>query len=92
METKHTPLPWVVDGAFDLSECDDFGKQTLLIRSGRNDVAYVANNSDKEMKNADARLISTAPEMLAELERLAESFGWPSDHPACILIAKAKGE
>jgi len=33
-----------------------------------------------------------APEMVAELERLAEHFGWPGTHPICILLAKARGE
>ena len=38
-----------------------------------------------------ARLCATAPEMLGELRRLAESFGWPENHPTRAIIRKVEG-
>jgi hypothetical protein len=44
-----------------------------------------------EQDEAHARLIAAAPEMLAELKRLVESFGW-TDNPACRLIERVEGK
>ena len=87
METKHTPGPWLIAESdkrfvYALNE-RGFNRFSACVQDAHTDVAEL---------HANASLIAAAPEMLAELERLAESFGWPSDHPACILIAKAKGE
>ena len=89
---KHTPGPWLVDGEFDVvAECDDFGRHTLLIRAGRNDVAYVANNSNEQQKNSDAYLIASAPDLLAALLALYDKRTDKSMADARAAIDKAKG-
>lgn len=79
----HTPGPWRVGGDGTIIYAPDgFAVANATVFHGRHPGAAPAN----------ARLIAAAPDMLAELERLAEAFGWPADHPARIIIAAARGK
>ncbi len=80
MSAQHTPGPWFVRRSLVA------GSNYPNITSERRENIAAVTTWD------DASLIAEAPAMLAELSRLAESFGWPADHPACVLIAKATGE
>ena len=88
MKTKHTPGPWkyapAQRGTIFGERVEDAHGSTICQMSH--------HPAEQIAAKANARLVAAAPEMLAELELLAESFGWPSDHPACIVIAKAKGD
>ena len=93
METKYTQGPWTVDPSEARAMS---GERIFKVIADRPYGGLIADVSawwvDTESARNNASLIAAAPEMLAELELLAESFGWPSDHPACIVIAKAKGD
>ena len=92
---KHTPGPWVVDDLVD-------GHDIHAPEAG----CHVATASDPEMvwgaigREADARLIAAAPELLEALEAtvsLLEKLGHVSDNSLTVgaaraAIAKAKGE
>jgi hypothetical protein len=81
VEMKHTPGPWTYD--------DD--EYIWIVKVSQNRHIQVEGNSADEAM-ANCRLIAAAPEMLAELERLADRFGWDNDHTTVKVIAKAKGE
>lgn len=80
MKTQHTPGPWAIRHRPNTGGGH-------YIEPGIGEVYGEGNIPD-----ANANLIATAPDMLAELERLAQHFGWPDTHPTCQVIAKAKGE
>ena len=84
--STHTPGPWWFSkgGPLDPKDC-------LEIGAGNEVIAQVIYNGRRSNLN-DARMIAAAPEMYAELERLCEAFGWSENHPACIALARAKGQ
>lgn len=90
--SKHTPGPWVVDALVD-----GYDIHAPVAR------CHIATASDPEMvwgaigREADARLIAAAPEMLAALELIesAKDRGFGIDYArgcARAAIAKAKRE
>jgi hypothetical protein len=80
---KHTPGPWTLAVAEDCPP--------IVIKPGVHDICVMQGAMSNAGVMADARLIAVAPEMLAELQRLADAFGWGGEHPAVQLIAKATG-
>lgn len=94
MSAKHTPRPW----EFDPETREIWGGMVIATVTEADDFPCIDPEDEgeaercDEMCNANGLLIAVAPELLAELERLAESFGWPPEHPACVLIRKARGE
>ena len=77
---KHTPGPWEVDDRLITAQCsDDDGEYVEVVAQ-----AHVP---------ANARLIASAPELLAALERIAElSYDSEATRVAREAIAKARGE
>ena len=77
--SKHTPGPWFVNwagsgknGQFVYDECYVYAPS-----SGVEDVAVAADIADPltgKPSEANARLISAAPELLAELEKMVKAF------------------
>lgn len=62
-DTTHTPGPWIVTpDDYAVYETDDHGQrgETVCVLSGY--------GSNKSLRNANARLIAAAPELLAALE------------------------
>ena len=79
--------PWTVEEVLDVREFDAACTSVRLVHAGRNgDVAYAAHGPERD---ANARLIAAAPEMLAMLYRVLGSQ-WTGDDVRA-LIAKAEG-
>lgn len=57
----HTPGPWTDDG---------ISGATLIVHSQWGEVARVPNNGDEMQRNANAALIASAPDLLAERDAL----------------------
>ena len=89
---KHTPAPWKMQ----------FGDRQIIITDSINsyDIAIVRDISDRYENSYNARLISSAPDLLAALESVMACMQkeTPWDDAKIILtmaqraIAKAKGE
>ncbi len=64
METKHTPVPWVAESL-------DPAFENYTIRGGddQRTVAEMGIDMSREEERANARLIASAPDMLAEMQR-----------------------
>jgi hypothetical protein len=98
MTTKHTPGPWTDDG--------HDGRDSLIIHSQWGEVARVGANGDTSQRDANARLIAAAPELLAALKRAEEELnrmqscltgrdqeiGWQECLSARAAISKATGQ
>ncbi len=86
-ESKHTPGPWKIweHGGKDDPSCKIFAELSGLKELSVGIAQTIGGNDE-----ANARLIAAAPELLAELKRLQESFGWDETHPASKIIAKAE--
>jgi hypothetical protein len=92
--TQHTPGPWVYDS---------FGHTSFAFNDNREDysarIEWAPDMSDEEV-DANARLISIAPDLLEALEEMlcdAETMNPPYRNEAICeraraAIAKAKGE
>jgi hypothetical protein len=76
----HTPGPWTAKAS------PESGYFEWIVHGKRITVGVDTDNSQ-----ADAKLIAAAPLMYAELKRLAESFGWEPDHPACVILRQIDG-
>lgn len=87
--TKHTPGPWQVLPPKE-------GQPSITIAIPSNDAVYVAGST----KEANARLIAAAPELLEALEAMVEMYGprgsniiWDGPIPlAQEAINKARGQ
>lgn len=86
---KHTPGPWIVRGnSICVDETDDRLAMHVKIHGG--------NRDDNK---ANARLIASAPDLLAALASMVEAHAVPSSickerpayEAACAAIAKATG-
>lgn len=84
--TKHTPGPWHWIAG------DESTHRELMIEPGENSILY--HGSDWPMKEANARLIAAAPELLAAVHAAVD--GIDSTAPWAVkcraAIAKATGE
>lgn len=92
MSAKHTPGPWLLTDDIPpavYAVLPDGGEPCIAATDAGEPWACIENVREAE---ANARMISAAPEMYSELVRLAEHFGWDESHPAVMAIAKAKGE
>ena len=73
MSTKHTPGPWVVRHDFRCSDgTTTVGVAASTIAGGSAAVAWPCG-VDSEQEQANARLIASAPAMLAELQNIASA-------------------
>lgn len=95
MNTKHTPGPWMYAGAGAIKRdytaigCTD--GETIASAWGHSNSGFFVSEKEKE---ANARLIAAAPELLEQLQemvRLAEHEGWEGFEKARAAIAKATG-
>ena len=95
--TKHTPGPWVIAGSMN-DDIRESSRDHCTIATIR---CYASHNLATE-KDANTRLIATAPELLEALERLvylrdatfaASETDWTRGMVAArAAIAKARGE
>lgn len=58
-QVAHTPGPWIADG---------MDKESLIVNSQWGEVARVQGNGDYRQRDANARLIAAAPELVEGLE------------------------
>ena len=79
MGIKHTPGPWVIDS-------DGDGKANAIVTSTHlasldDDICevYGGNMDDDDTRQANARLIAAAPDLLAALRTLANQISPDSD-------------
>lgn len=89
MKTKHTPGPWK-QGNYTLWPASGGNAQFPIHAPKRGRIALALN------KEADARLIASAPELLAMLERIRDDKTWRTGDNTlwpdlCALIDKATG-
>lgn len=92
MKPKHTPGPWRIETE------NETGIPTISIRDGLNQQIATVNPYRLAWRDADARLIAAAPEMLEALERVAVMLSAHNDSDYQFMlslikpaIAKAKG-
>ena len=89
--TQHTPGPWL-DSGHD-------GKRNVIVESKLGSVAAVWDTGDAMQMRANARLIASAPDLLAALEQVYAQLGGHHSFDVSDLrlkvvktaIAKAKG-
>lgn len=72
MSTKHTPGPWLVRHLHGRNEFGVFWVDRTL--TGRRE--FRVDNRCGEFKEADAHLISAAPDLLAALEEARAGLAW----------------
>ena len=88
MRTNHTPGPWLAIPTTAISRNANTVRMDVVATSGEWNPAFVAG----DILPADARLISSAPDLLAALERLSHPMADDEDLDyARGIIAKAKG-
>ena len=73
LKFKGTPGPW------GIADIDDGWKDCVSSRSANGNVIAVAENENREIAEADARLIATAPELLVALENFRMIIEWNTD-------------
>lgn len=98
-QSKHTPAPWIIS--------ENNNKEKVVLQelrttpSGRDvqeKVCTIENQLDWKERNANAKLIAAAPELLEACELVAKTIANPngsdSDFEDVLFsaIAKAKGE
>lgn len=84
----HTPGPWLAIPTTAISRNANTVRMDVVTTSGEWNPAFVAG----DILSEDARLISSAPDLLAALERLAHPMADDEDLDyARAIIAKAKG-
>lgn len=103
MSTKHTPGPWHADAAGQITAQAD-ASLPLLDYQVALTVAPVAGTKGREIREANARLIAAAPELLEALQSIAEYWNrdqnetamadacWHAIKTAMAAITKATGE
>ena len=85
---SHTPGPWIAIPTTAISRNANTVRMDVVTTSGEWNPAFVAG----DILPADARLIASAPDLLAALERLAHPMADDEDLDyARAIIAKAKG-
>lgn len=92
MESKHTPGPWVYHpGDVINAPC---------IKAGKSGICLLQQNAHPEIRDANAHLIASAPELLEALKDALKSIKYRNDNGANELglqyliegvIAKAEG-
>ena len=88
MKATHTPGPWLAIPTTAISRNANTLRMDVVTTTGEWNPAFVAGDILPE----DARLISSAPDLLAALERLAHPMADDEDLDyAREVIAKAKG-
>ena len=86
---SHTPGPWIAIPTTAISRNANTVRMDVVTTSGEWNPAFVAGDILPE----DARLIASAPDLLAALERLAHPMADDDDLDyAREVIAKAKGQ
>ena len=84
----HTPAPWLAIPTTAISRNANTVRMDVVTTSGEWNPAFVAG----DILPSDAHLISSAPDLLAALERLAHPMADDEDLDyARAIIAKAKG-
>ena len=85
---SHTPGPWLAIPTTAISRNANTVRMDVVTTSGEWNPAFVAG----DILPSDARLIASAPDLLAALERLAHPMADDEDLDyARAIIAKAKG-
>ena len=88
MKSNFTPGPWIAIPTTAISRNANTVRMDVVTTSGEWNPAFVAG----DILPADARLIASAPDLLAALERLAHPMADDEDLDyARAIIAKAKG-
>ena len=86
---SHTPGPWIAIPTTAISRNANTVRMDVVTTSGEWNPAFVAG----DILPADAHLISSTPDLLAALERLAHPMADDDDLDyARAIIAKAKGQ
>jgi hypothetical protein len=98
MTAQHTPGPWRVGPRQDIPE-----GQHVLIMAGQGGSSWgvatvkLYDMRDAEIQSANARLIAAAPELLAALELMLNTYNWTgitseAQRAARAALAKARGQ
>lgn len=101
--SKHTPGPWLVTGGTFVYALNGYGTNSFWANIyGGSQGGYKSPGTPGEEIEANANLMSAAPDLLEALETLKDSFivavGDKSPYAKCALerpllaIAKARGE
>ena len=86
---SHTPGPWIAIPTTAISRNANTVRMDVVTTSGEWNPAFVAG----DILPSDTRLIASAPDLLAALERLAHPMADDEDLDyARAIIAKAKGQ
>ena len=93
MKSEFTPRPWTTkkidDGVYDICRCGNDGIRTRVCRLHASQIQPEHGGTIE----ANARLIASAPDLLAALERLAHPMADDEDLDyARGIISKAKGQ
>ena len=91
--SEHTPGPWMVVDAHNMTQISAVSQSSSASGDGRKGIADLFDSRDGIPEwRANARLIAAAPDMLAELKRLIDVVG--DEDASCIeaIIAKAEGK
>ena len=84
METKHTPGPWHIARETFGEDKRIVGDCNVVRMSGPCDAVVVSLGADMAEQNANARLIASAPDVLAALEAIRARTHGEYDHPALV--------
>mgnify|MGYP001260829464 CR=1 FL=1 len=97
--SKHTPGPWTVRRSMPEDGYDCWFISACPLPNREVDIGDVAGGYPHEQKEANARLIAAAPELLAALSAMLTHMGMDEDEwnkptydQARAAIAKATGE
>lgn len=93
MSAKHTPGPWDIEyGNSDSSG----GGQWYEVGPAKVWYSYRSSDEEEQRAQANAHLISAAPDLLEALQVIAADSRWLSGEPTLLMaraaIAKATGE
>lgn len=87
MNAKHTPGPWEWDGS--VWNYDSENEAPWLVQGGSDHRVFVLLGSIKANKEADARLIAAAPELLEALQIMVKQF---TKTPSTLADTEARGK
>ena len=92
MSTENTPGPWLVDASDAQHAGSGF---SVIVGCGCCDSPWI-NGDTSEERDANARLIAAAPELLGALKGMVSSYNSNGQRTAylvaCAAIAKAEGK